>query len=87
MFFYYKDCNYQIIAFTNGYSKKTGKKSRYVKCICMNLWGVAILELYSHPDFNKGPDQCETLLMYTTAPVQNLKKKEYKCNITNNNKN
>ena len=56
MFFYYKDCNYQIIAFTNGYSKKTGKKSRYVKCICMNLWGVAILELDSHPDHNKEED-------------------------------
>ncbi len=21
-------------------------------CICMNLWGVAVLELYSHPDHN-----------------------------------
>ncbi len=23
---------------------------------CMNLWGVAVLELDSHPDHNKGPD-------------------------------
>ena len=25
-------------------------------CICMNLCGVAVLELDSHPDHNKGPD-------------------------------
>ena len=24
--------------------------------ICMNVWGVAILKLDSHPDHNKGPD-------------------------------
>ena len=24
--------------------------------ICMNLWGVAVLELDSYPDHNKGPD-------------------------------
>ncbi len=27
-----------------------------VICICMNLWGIAVLELDSHPDHNKGPD-------------------------------
>ena len=25
--------------------------------ICINLWGVAVLELDSHPDHNKGPGQ------------------------------
>ncbi len=24
-------------------------------CICMNIWVVAVLELVSHPDHNKGP--------------------------------
>ena len=24
---------------------------------CINLWGVVVLELDSHPDYNKGPDQ------------------------------
>ncbi len=28
----------------------------YVICTCMNLWGVAILGLEGHLDYNKVPD-------------------------------
>ncbi len=27
-----------------------------VICICMNLWGIAVFELDSHPEHCKGPD-------------------------------
>ena len=36
-------------------NNKKQKKYVYV-CICMNLLGVAVPELDSHPDHNKGPD-------------------------------
>ncbi len=28
----------------------------FIRCICMNLRGVAVLELNTPPDYNKGPD-------------------------------
>ena len=34
--------------------------------ICfMNLWGFAVLELDSHPDHNKGPDQAPSAGLWT----------------------
>ena len=33
-----------------------------VRCY-MNLWGVAVLELDSHPDYNKGPDHAFAFIL------------------------
>ncbi len=36
-----------------------------VICICMNLWGVAVLGIFSLPDLNKGLD----IVQHTTYPL------------------
>ena len=52
------------------YSVTHGYSCKLLNVLCM-LWGVAVLELDSHPDLNKEPDP-RTLIMYTLliCPLQ-----------------
>ena len=42
-----------------------------VICICMYLWGVAVLQLDRHPDNNKGPDP--HTLRWSTDPSHRMR--------------
>ncbi len=49
---------------------------QYVICICMHLWGVAVLELDSHPDHNRRPDNVPCAFQ-KTHPIDHHRTQSY----------